>query len=66
MKYRGSVYEDGDPFLTVEGEHGYCSLVTVKVERVGFGCEFYMCPEHARELARHLNEAADVACLPAA
>lgn len=58
MEYHGEVYNDGDPFVTVEGERGYATIVTIKVELMGGGFEFYLCADQARELARHLTEAA--------
>lgn len=64
MKYHGEVYDSGDLMLTIEGEHGYVPLVTVKLDRIGFGCEFYIDPDQARELTRHLIAAASTAELP--
>jgi hypothetical protein len=56
MRYHGEVYADEHRYI-VEGERGYVPLVTVKIDGTGFNSEFYLDPEQARELARHLVEA---------
>lgn len=62
MAYHGQVYDDGRIFLIIEGDHdGYAPVVTIKAETTAFQSEFYLDPEQAIELARHLNEAAATA-----
>lgn len=60
MKYHGEVCADDHRYV-IEGEHGYAPLVSMKIEHPSFKSEFYMEPEQARELARHLSAAADTA-----
>lgn len=59
MKYHGAVYDQGQEHkYIVEGEHGYVPLVTLKIDSISFKSEFYLDPVQAREMARHLIEAA--------
>jgi hypothetical protein len=64
MKYRGEVFHDGSDFLEIQGEHGYAPLVMIKGGAGRCAIELYLEPDEARELARHLTEAAHVSELP--
>lgn len=59
--YHGKVSDDDFNDFIVEGHIGYSRIVTVKVEAGSMELQFSMCPAKARELASHLNEAADSA-----
>ena len=59
IKYHGEVFDEGRKFLTVEAETGYGTIVTVNLQSDELTVEFNIGENQARELARHLQEAAN-------
>jgi hypothetical protein len=66
MKYHGKVLPDDGTTITIEGEIGYGRVCTLKIEANGIGFIAYLDPQDAREIARHMNAAAELADRPVA
>ena len=63
MKYHGEVLDwESREFLIIEGEReGYCPICTLKINTGAIMQKMTLEPSQARDLARHLVEAANVA-----
>lgn len=60
MKYHGKAFVGDNTTVTIEGEIGYGRVCTVEIKAVGMSLTMYMDPKDAREIARHLNAAAEL------
>lgn len=67
MKYHGLVLAaNKSASIVIEGEIGYGSTCSVDIKTSGMRFLLYLEPNDAREFARHLNAAAELADRPVA
>lgn len=60
MKYHGEIFDDGNDWMAIDSDRATGPIVSVKVAVEAMTAEFLIDASQAREIARHLNAAADL------